>query len=300
LLVGLGRDAAEQGEQGLRGGWAFLRLLGQAPPQDVGQRTFDPGQVRGPGCDLVRDGGDVTGVEGRSTSGGIGNGASPGEHVRRGADLVAAVLLGCHVVGGADHVLGQCDGWRQVARDAEVDHPWAQRAEDHVRWLEIAVHHMCGVDGYQRSRGADGHPMQVAPTQRAGALDVCCQGRAFDELGDNVGHLSVDASLDHLRGAERCHLGRGCHFSSEPASCLSVLRPSRPQHFDRAGLPRWRHAEEHHALAAFTKPAQYLVRADPLREITGLSVCRPTHQSPSVPALAYPSRLPEPPRAVPL
>ena len=96
-------------------------------------------------------------------------------------------LLRRHVRGRAEreHRLGGAVG--EQAGEAEVDHLRADRRQQHVRRLEVPVHHPGGVDRAQRRGRAHREPFQGGAAQRPVPAHLLQQRRPRHVLGDEVG-----------------------------------------------------------------------------------------------------------------
>jgi len=90
------------------------------------------------------------GAERALARGGEGQDRPQAEDVARRPDFITGGLLGGHEPGRADHqaCLRQRRGFHR-AGDAEVDDPRAVLGYQHVRRLEVPVHHARGVDRAQ-------------------------------------------------------------------------------------------------------------------------------------------------------
>ena len=167
-------------------------------------------------------------------------------------------LLGRHAHGGPQHPGGVRDVACAVfeAGEAEVDHPGAVSAEDHVAWLEIAVQQARRVDVVQPFGEHDAERGGHGGAERAAFLDVLRQGEALDVLGGEPRW--------HLIRLGRREQGRdpwpGDHAEDddlpvEPVFRLVVLGEVLADRFDRDPVAVRRDTEIHGAHAALTKTA---------------------------------------------
>jgi hypothetical protein len=215
------------------------------------------------------------GAEWSLARGGEGEHGAEVEDVARRADLVAHGLLGGHEPGRPDHQarLGQHGGFRGPG-DAEIDDPRTVLGQQHVRRLEVPVHHTRDVDRVQAFRQARGQRQQRRLGQRTVGVDGLFQRRPGDVRGRHPGHRSVDVGVHHLGGENAAHPPRRgdlpaetppeirvrgefgadgfyCHRPSArgdaevhpPHTALAEL-PHQPVRTDRLRIPRLQFADQ--------------------------------------------------------
>jgi hypothetical protein len=157
------------------------------------------------------------------------------------------------------------------AGHAEVDHPRAGRAQQHVAGLQVAVHDPGRMDGREGAGHADGQGVQAGRGQRALLAHDPVEGRAGHVLADDVLHApgeAVEVGVQHRRGAEGRHPAGGGHFAPEPLAQLGTMGQLGPDDLQRdevAALERPGRVDHPHAARAET--AEQLVLAEPGRVV---------------------------------
>jgi hypothetical protein len=150
--------------------------------------------------------------------------------------------------------------------DAEVDDlRRAQRREQDVGRLEVAVDDPGVVDGDQRDHHSDGDAVQVAAPQRAGVVDDVGQARAGHVFDHEVGRVGVGIGVEYFGGAEPRHLTGAFHLAAEAGPELGVRGEFGPDDFDGDACTRGRFGEEDRAHAALTEASENAVVAESLR-----------------------------------
>ncbi len=136
-------------------------------------------------------------AERAATGRGVDQHGAEREHVALRADLRADDLLRREEAGGAEHDPGLGErGVLQRPRDAEVDHPWAVRGEQHVGGLEVAVHQTGTVDRDQRLRQPRGQPAHGLLGQRPVRLHGLLEGRPDHVLRRHPRPVGVRVGVD--------------------------------------------------------------------------------------------------------
>ncbi|MCQ0020638.1 hypothetical protein LUX39_49110 [Actinomadura madurae] len=160
-----------------------------------------------------------------------------GEDVAGGGDLVGHELLGGDETGRADdHAgLGELGGLGRP-RDPEVDHARAVRRQQHVRRLEVAVHHTRRVHALQRlrQRGAQREHRSLRPGAVRGRRRL--QGDPGHVLGGQPRRPPLGVGVDHGGCEEAAHLAGRLDLPDEPAPEPRILHQfgAHRLHGDRA------------------------------------------------------------------
>ena len=123
------------------------------------------------------------------------------------------------------------------ARDAEVDHPRPVRGQQHVRGLQVAVHHTRGVDGAQ----ALGQPRRQG--QRGARRHRPVAGHRLGQRGTGhvrrgqPRHRAVDVRVHHRGGEQAAHLPDGGDLAGEAHPEHGIGGQVRADHLDRDRSP---------------------------------------------------------------
>ena len=172
-------------------------------------------------------------------------------------------LLGRHEARRSNHQAGlRQRGCFGGAGDAEVDDPGTVRGQQHVRRLEIPVHHARGVDRIQAFRQARGQRQQRRLRQRSMAIDCLSQRRPRNIGRSHPRHWAIDIRVHHCGGVHTAHPpGRG-DLPPESHPELRIRGQFGADRFHRHRPSARGHAEEHLSHATLAEPPYQAVRAD--------------------------------------
>ena len=198
--------------------------------------------------------------------GGEGEHRPQAEDVGRWPDFVTGGLLGGHEPGRADHqsCLRQRRGFHR-AGDAEVDDPRTVLGYQHVRRLEVPVHHACGVDRAQALREACGQCQQRARRQRPVVMYRLSQRRPGNICRSQPRRRTVDVRVHHHGREHAAHPPRRGDLPPEPIPELRIRRQLSADNLDRDRPAARGDAEEHSPHAPAAELAYQPVRTDRLR-----------------------------------
>jgi hypothetical protein len=269
------------------GGGTLRRVLGQAAldqrphrrrhPVEVGRLVHHPVQQRGrrprPERSLAGRGERQHGPQ--------------AEDVTRRPDLAADRLLRRHEPRRSEHYAGLRQRRRLSGmRDAEVDDPRAVLGQQHVRRLQVTVHHSRGVDGDEALRQPRGQRQQRRLRQRPVAVDRLFQRGARDVGGGQPRHRAIDVRIHHHGGVHAADPPRRGYLLAEPDAELAIGGQLSADGLHRDRPPARGDAEEHLPHPALAEPPHQAVRANRPR-IPGLQFAN--HAAPSQPARTLPS-----------
>jgi hypothetical protein len=255
-------EGADLGEQAVGGG-PLRGVLGEAALDQRPHRGRHPVKVGGSVNDAIQQRRRCPRPERSLASAGEGQHRPEVEDIAGRPDFTAHGLLGRHEPRRSDHQAGlrqpRC---LHGAGDAEVDDPRTVLGQQHVRRLEIPVHHAGGVDRIQALRQARGQRQQRRLGQRSVAVDCLGQRRPGNIGRSHPRHWAVDIGVHH----------RGGEHAAHPAGRRDLSPESRPElrirgQLSADGLHRYRspargHAEEHLSHATLAEPSHQAVRAD--------------------------------------
>src|SRR5690606_21803273 len=122
--------------------------------------------------------------------------------------------------------------------DAEVDHLGADRGEQHVGGLEVAVDDAGAVDRGERRGDPHGQAVQGAAGHRPVGLDGLGQVGAGDVLGDDEERLALQAGVEHAGGGEPGDAAGGGDLPGETAPEVLVVGEVGVDQFHRDLLAR--------------------------------------------------------------
>nr|WP_284454619.1 hypothetical protein [Actinomadura madurae] len=150
-------------------------------------------------------------------------------------------------------------------RDPEVDQARAVRRQQHVRRLEVAVHHTRGVHALQRLRERGAQSPDRPVRQGAVRVDRGLQRQPRHVLGGQPWRRPARVGVHHGGGEGTAHAAGRLDLPDEPAPEPRILRQLGPHrlHRDRAAPRRRRQEDLAHPAAA--EPADEPVRPELLR-----------------------------------
>ena len=188
------------------------------------------------------------------------------EDVARRPDVGAHGLLGRHEPGRPDYQarLRQHGGFGR-AGDAEVDDPRPVLGQQHVRRLEVPVHHAHGVDRVEALRQPGGQRQQRWFRQRPVRVHRLGQRGAGHVRRGHPRHRAVHVRVHHLGGEHAADPPRRRDLTAEPGPELRVRGQLGPDGLHRHRPPAGRDAEEHPPHAALAKLSYQPVRPNRLR-----------------------------------
>jgi hypothetical protein len=253
----VGRPAGQCPQQ-RPGRRALLRVLGQGRVDQPEQAPVEAVEVGVGVHHPVGDAGRLAAAERQPPGPGEGDHRAPGEDVGLGPDRLALVLLGSHEGRGALAPAGGVE----PGRDAEVDHPRPDRAQDDVGRLQVAVHDPGGVDGGQRPGHPDGQPLEAGRRQRSSDHDLL-QRRALDVLAGHPGHGRVQVGVEDRGGAEAGHPAGRADLLAEALAQLGLAVEVGPDRLDRDPGAVRGGAQVDDAHAALPDPPGQGERAEP-------------------------------------
>ena len=197
---------------------------------------------------------------------GVGKHRAQAEDVAGRPDFISRGLLGGHEPGRADHQARHRERGRfHRPGDAEVDDPRAVLGQQHVRRLEVAVHHARGVDRAQAFGQARGQRQQGPGRQRPVIIYRLRQRRPGHVGRGQPGFRPVDIRVHHHGGEHAADPSRGGDLPPEPHPEIRVVRQFGPDDLDRYRASARGDAEEHAPHATAAQLPDQPVRADRLR-----------------------------------
>src|SRR5690606_24148325 len=252
--------------QDLLGSRPNARVLGQAGRD----QRLEPGghlaEVRlGVGHPVEQVGGALL-AERAAPGGGEGQHRPQGEDVAGRSDLVPERLLRGEVAGRAqEHSRGGERGRSGRAGDAEVDHPRAVGAQQHVGRFQVPVHQTSAVDRAERLGQPGSQRAHRLFRKRAVLGHRLVEGWSGHVLGGQPGLLGFGVGVHDGRGPQAADRSGHRDFAAEPFPELGVFGEIGPDHFDRYDAPAAGAPQEHAAHGPASQPAQHLVVANVVR-----------------------------------
>ena len=198
--------------------------------------------------------------------GGEGEDCPQAEDVARRADLMAHSLLGGHIPGRADHQarLRQRGGFHRPG-DTEINDPRAVLGQQHVRRLEVPVHHARGVDRAQALRQARGQRQQRPGRQRPVLIHRLGQRRTGNVSRGQPRRRAIDIRVHHHGREHAAHPPRRGHLAPEPIPEIRILGQLSADDLHRHRPPARGDAEVHPPHATAAQLPHQPVRANRLR-----------------------------------
>ena len=250
-------ERPDLGEQA-GGGGPLAGILGQAALDqrpDFGRHPVKAGVAVD---HAVQQRGRGPGAERALARGGEGQQRPEAEDVGRRPDLVTHGLLGGHEPGRADHQarLRQRRGFHR-AGDAEVDDPRAVVRDQHVRRLEVPVHHARGVDRAEALRQARGQRQQRPRRTRPVVRYRPMQRRPGDISRGQPRRRPVDVGVHHHGREYSAHPAGRVDLPPEPVPELRIRGQLSPDDLHRYRPAARGDAEENppHARRQAGRPA---------------------------------------------
>ncbi len=245
----------------IAGGRPLAGVLGQAALDQPAHLGGYAVQVHLAVDRAVGQRGSRSAAERRFARGREGENGAQAEDVAGGTDLPAFDLLGGHVAGRAY----EQSGTRQRAglgRDgnAEIDDARPVLGQQHVRWLQVAVHDPRGMNGAQ-ARRQPRREFQHRPHGQGPVLRHRVSQRWPGHIGrGQPRHRAIGIRVDQRHSEPAAHLARNGDFPPEARPELGVGGQVGADHFHRHQLAVRRCAQKHPAHAT---QAQY--SAEPVR-----------------------------------
>ena len=181
-------------------------------------------------------------------------------------DFKTGGLLGGHEPGRADHQAGlrQRREFRRAGY-AEVDDPRAVLGYQHVRRLEVPMHHASGVDRAQALGQARGQCQQRGRRQRPVVIYRLGQRRPGNICRRQPGRRAIDVRVHHHGREHAAHPARRNDLPPEPVPELRIRRQLSADDLDCDRPAARGDAEEHSPHASAAELAHQPVRTDRLR-----------------------------------
>jgi hypothetical protein len=149
--------------------------------------------------------------------------------------------------------------------DAEVDDPRPVLGEQHVRRLEVPVHHAHGVDRVEALRQPGGQRQQRCLRQRPVRVDRLGQRGTGHVRRGHPRHRAVHVRIDHLGREHAADPPRRRDLAAEAGPELRVRGQFGPDGLHRHRPAARGDAEEHPSHAALAKLSYQPVRPNRLR-----------------------------------
>ncbi len=203
------------------------------------------------------------GTERSLARGGEGEDRAQVEDVARLPDAITCGLLGGHEPGRADHQARHRErGGFHRPGDAEVDDPRAVLRQQHVRRLEVAVHHTCGVDRAQALGQTCGQRQQRPRRQRSVVIYRLMQRRPWNVRRGQPRHRAIHVRVHHHGREHAAYPPRRRDLPPEPHPEFRIRGQLIPDDLDRYRSPARGDAQVHPPHAAAAELAYQPVRAD--------------------------------------